>query len=345
MTRRFRLTWLAIAVALLAALAGGYAWYRSYVAEQLGLALNNWILARTAEGYRIDADIAPESGNWLAATRTLSDVTIAAPRDDWDIRLPSLDIQVDAWNPFKVQFHPGGRADVRYSVADVEHRIASTILGGSAGFTYDTSGQATSAYVDELSSSFEGPVDFEFRSLRADARFDPKAAPSSEDKSVEFKFLLEDTKVTRPYNLPLGDLIKRVEMDAYVAGMLRPGRPSESLAAWRDAGGVLQIQKFAADWGPLAITAEGTLALDGNLQPLFAGTANVRGYNETIDALAQAGMMELGQVTGAKIALAAMTKPGDDGEPPAAKLPITIQDGFLFVGPLKLAQMPRIVWQ
>ncbi len=45
------------------ALSGGYAWYRSYVAQQLGLALNNWILARTAEGYRIDADIAPESGN------------------------------------------------------------------------------------------------------------------------------------------------------------------------------------------------------------------------------------------------------------------------------------------
>ena len=59
----------------------------------------------------------------------------------------------------------------------------------------------------------------------------------------------------------------------------------------------------------------------------------------------QARMMAPNQATGAKIALAAMSKPGDDGGPPAAKLPITIQDGFLFVGPLKLAQMPRIVWQ
>ncbi len=110
-------------------------------------------------------------------------------------------------------------------------------------------------------------------------------------------------------------------------------------------GGVLQIQRFVANWGPLAVTAEGTLALDGQMQPLFAGTATVRGYSEAIDALVQARMMAPNQATGAKIALAAMAKPADDGGPPAAKLPITIQDGFLFVGPLKLAQMPRIVWQ
>jgi len=346
MTRRpRRLIWLAVAVLLLAALAGGYAWYRSYVAQQLGAALNNWILARTAEGYRIDGDIAPESGNWLTAIRRLSAITIAAPDDDWEIRIPSLDIHVDTWNPFKVELHPEARIDVRYTVADTEHRIANTILGGWAGFTYDTSGQITSVYIDEISSRFEGSVDFQVAALRADAKFDPEASLSSDGKSVEFKFSLEDATVTRPAILPLGDLIKHVEMEAYVAGTLRPGRPSESLAAWRDAGGVLQIQRFVANWGPLAITAEGTLALDRNLQPLFAGTANVRGYSEAIDALVQAGMMQPNQATGSKIALAAMVKPGDDGGPPAAKLPITIQDGFLFVGPLKLAQMPRIVWQ
>ena len=138
---------------------------------------------------------------------------------------------------------------------------------------------------------------------------------------------------------------QRIDLAAAVEGRLQPGRPSESLAIWRDAGGVLQIQRFAADWGPLAVTAEGTLALDGQMQPLFAGTATVRGYSEAIDALVQARMMAPNQATGAKIALAAMAKPADDGGPPAAKLPITIQDGFLFVGPLKLAQMPRIVWQ
>jgi hypothetical protein len=55
--------------------------------------------------------------------------------------------------------------------------------------------------------------------------------------------------------------------------------------------------------------------------------------------------MAPGEATAAKIALAAMVKPGADGGPPAAQVPLTIQDGCLFAGPLKLAAMPRIVWQ
>ncbi len=339
-----KIAWLTVAVLLLAALSGGYAWYRSYVAQQLGIALNNWILARTAEGYRIDADIAPETGGWLTAVQRLSDVAIAAPRDDWEIRLPALSISVATLDPFTVDFIPHPSFDLRYTVADAEYRIAGAIRRGTLGFTYDTSGQANSAFVRDLSGTFEGAVGLDIGSMQADAKFDPAAA-GADGHTVKIVLGLEGATLLQPANLPLGNLIKRIEIGAYVSGPLQPGRPSESLAAWRDAGGVLQIEKLFADWGPLAVTAEGTVALDGQMQPLFAGTATVRGYSEAIDALAQAGMMQPNQATGAKIALAAMAKPADDGGPPAAKLPLTIQDGFLFVGPIKLAQMPKILWQ
>lgn len=340
-----KITWLVIAVLLLAAPCGGYAWYRSYVAQQLAVSLNNWILARIAEGYRIDAEVGSESGGWLTAVQPLTNVAIAAPRDDWEIRLPVLAIAVETLNPFKVNFTPEPSFDLRYTVADVEYGIAGAIRKGTLGFTYDTSGQLNSVFVRSLSGKVEGAVDLDIGSLQVDTKFDPAAASAADGKTVEIDLGLDDATLLQPANLPLGNVIKRVEIGAYVSGPLQPGRPSESLAAWRDAGGVLQIQSFAADWGQLAVTAEGTLALDGSMQPLFAGTATVRGYSEAIDALVQARMMDPGGATGAKIALAAMAKPADDGGPPAAKLPITIQDGFLFVGPLRLAQMPRIVWQ
>ena len=344
-SRSRKITWLVIAVLLLAALSGGYAWYRSYVAQQLGLALNNWILARTAEGYRIDADIAPESGNLATVMRGLSDVTISAPGDAWVLQVPEIYVSVSPLNPFSVKFAPDKRLEFRYTVADDNYVFTNDFREGWAGFSYDHNNQITEAYITQFWSRLNGPIGINFKSFDAQAHFDPAAPLSNDGKSVEFNFALEDATVTKPSSLPLGDLIQRVEMDAYVAGTLHPGRPSESLAAWRDAGGVLQIQRFVANWGPLAVTAEGTLALDSQMQPLFAGTATVRGYGEAIDALEQARMMAPNQATGAKIALAAMAKPADDGGPPAAKLPITIQDGFLFVGPLKLARMPRIVWQ
>jgi Uncharacterized protein conserved in bacteria (DUF2125) len=346
MTRRTRrVIWIVIVVLLLAALSGGYAWYRSYVAEQLSLALNDWILARTAEGYRIDADIAPESGNLTAVTQRVSDITVAAPGDAWTLRLHNLDILVSPLSPLSVEFQPDGRVEFGYTVAGENYLLTNEFRDGAAGFSYDRESRITGAYLHEFGARLDGQISVDFDSLESRFHFDPAAPLLKDGKSIEFNVAIENATVTNPTPLPLGSLIQHADLAAYVTGTLQPGRPSESLAAWRDAGGVLQIQRFVANWGPLAVTAEGTLTLDGQMQPLFAGTAMVRGYNETIDALAQAGMMELGQVTGAKIALAAMSKPSDAGGPPAAKLPITIQDGFLFVGPLKLAQMPRIVWQ
>src|SRR5262245_17525991 len=344
MTRQTRrVVWIIIGLLALAALAGGYAWYRSYVAAQLGLALNNWILARTAEGYRIDADITPEPGDLVTVSRRLRNVAIVAPGGDWNLGVPQLDVSVGTFTPSSVDFHPRGRLELHYTVADQDFVLANEFAEADAGFTYDTAGAVIAAYITQSRSRFDGALGADIGTFRAEAFFDPQSGPASDSKTVKLKLSFDEAVIRM--NLPLDNSIKHAETEAYVTGMLKPGRPSESLAAWRDGGGVLQIQRFVADWGPLSITGEGTLALDAQMQPLFAGTATVRGYNEVIDALAQAGMLERGQVTGAKIALAAMSKPAEDGGPPAAKLPITIQDGYLFVGPLTLAQMPRLVWQ
>ena len=346
MTGRSRkIAWLTVAVLSILALQLGYAWYRGYVAQQLGLNVNNWILARTAEGYSIDADFAQESGNWLTVSQSLDNIIIAAPRDAWDLKVVSLSINVDTTNPFKVTLVPAPTLELRYRVADDEYRMTGAIRRGNLGFTYGTDGQARSIFIRDFSGKLSGPIDLDIGLLQADAQLNPTSSAADGGTSVDLIVGLHDLSISEPANLPLGNYISGIDLAAAVEGTIQPGRPSESLAAWRDGGGVLQIQKLVANWGPLAVTAEGTLALDGQMQPLFAGTATMRGYSEAIDALVQARMMDPGGATGAKIALSAMAKPADDGGPPAAKLPLTIQDGFLFVGPLKLAQMPRIVWQ
>jgi len=343
--RSLKIAWLTVAVLLILALQVGYACYRGYVAQQLGLNVNNWILARTAEGYSIDADFAGESGNWLTVSQSLDNIIITAPREDWELKVAGLSINVDTTNPFKVTFVPAPTLELRYTMADDEYRMTGAIRRGNLGFTYGTDGQARSIFIQDFSGKVSGPIGLNIGLLQADAQIESVPSAADGGKSVDLIVALHDLSISEPANLPLGNYISRIDLAAAVEGTLQPGRPSESLAIWRDAGGVLQIQRFAVDWGPLAVTAEGTLALDSQMQPLFAGTATVRGYSEAIDALVQAGMMDPGGATGAKIALAAMAKPADDGGPPAAKLPLTIQDGFLYIGPLKLAQMPRIVWQ
>ncbi|MEE9194263.1 MAG: DUF2125 domain-containing protein, partial [Alphaproteobacteria bacterium] len=95
-------------------------------------------------------------------------------------------------------------------------------------------------------------------------------------------------------------------------------------------------------WGPLNFSATGTLALDQDLQPLLAMTATITGFNETIDALAAARAIKARDATVAKMLLSLLAKRPGGGGPAELKIPLTVQDGKLFVGPVALMKVPRL---
>jgi hypothetical protein len=117
---------------------------------------------------------------------------------------------------------------------------------------------------------------------------------------------------------------------------------AEDLVAWRDAGGTLEVRLMQADWSPLDVRAEGTFALDGGLRPEGAGTAHLRGLEELVDRLAAARRISSRNAAMVKLAAAAFARPSADGGRPAVRLPVTIQDGKMFLGPLFLLTVPPI---
>lgn len=169
------------------------------------------------------------------------------------------------------------------------------------------------------------------------------SSPSDQAADINVKLYLDDILIDLPTGSPLGNHITRLIAEGFVTGQIPPGSPREALAHWRDGGGVAEVTELVVNWGPLAVTADATIALDQDLQPLVAGTAIVRGYDETVDAMVGGGLMSQGQGATAKIALAAMAEADEGGK--KVRLPITIQDGFLFLGPLKIAAVPRIDWR
>jgi hypothetical protein len=52
----------------------------------------------------------------------------------------------------------------------------------------------------------------------------------------------------------------------------------------------------------------------------------------------------MGDLTLARIGLAALAKPGPNGKPEVSTS-FTIQNGQMYLGPLKLGPAPRINWQ
>jgi hypothetical protein len=143
---------------------------------------------------------------------------------------------------------------------------------------------------------------------------------------------------------PLGDTIDELDFGATVKGVFPSGKLSDAAAAWRDAGGRVELDHLRLNWGSLGATATGTIALDQELQPIGGFSGAVQGYDQILTALVQNGQMRAADAGLARIALTMLAKTGADGKP-EIKTAFTIQNGQMFLGPARLGKAPHLTWE
>ena len=165
--------------------------------------------------------------------------------------------------------------------------------------------------------------------------------------SAQFAVDIDDIKLP-PGSLPeqfRNQLIDLARLRGEVLGPLSARLDRPAATAWRDLGGTVEITSLELRWGQLKIVALGTMALDGNLQPLAALTATITGFNEAIDALAETGSLEKSEAESAKSLFKLLAKPPRLlGGPPEIAVPVTIQNQRLAIGPITLMTLPLIEW-
>src|SRR5262249_13350901 len=110
------------------------------------------------------------------------------------------------------------------------------------------------------------------------------------------------------------------------------------------AGGDVELRDIELAWGGLWLRGDATLALDRALQPQMVGSFAVANLGKVLDRLAAAGVLSTGAAASAQIMFAALAVAPPDGGLPQVKLPLTVQDGALFMGPLQLAQLRPVDW-
>ncbi|MCW2246771.1 hypothetical protein M2352_002362 [Azospirillum fermentarium] len=143
-----------------------------------------------------------------------------------------------------------------------------------------------------------------------------------------------------PEAAALGPAMERAEATVRVQG--RPPAPEPaSLSAWSRSGGTVELDRLAVNWGPVKLSVNGTFALDRELQPQAAMTMEVRGAQQALTAIS--AMLKPKEVNLARTMLAMLSRPAADGEP-VVTAPLTIQSRALYVGPMKVAAMPEVVW-
>jgi hypothetical protein len=143
----------------------------------------------------------------------------------------------------------------------------------------------------------------------------------------------------------LGPTIENLSGRLALRGQLNPTRiTAENLAQWRDAGGTLEVENLELRWGSLRFAGSGTLSVDDKLQPVGAFSARVSGLNQLIEMLEQRGQIGPQQAAIARIAVAVLTRNPANGGPPEAKVPVTIQDRVVSIGPVPLLKFDPVNW-
>jgi len=101
----------------------------------------------------------------------------------------------------------------------------------------------------------------------------------------------------------------------------------------------VEVSALALDWGVLGLRANGTFALDENLQPEGAMAADLRGMDATIERLLGAGVIDSRAAFAARLANRALTLTGGP-----ARVPLTLQNQRLFVGPAPVLRIKPVNW-
>lgn len=156
-------------------------------------------------------------------------------------------------------------------------------------------------------------------------------------------FRLQQTRL--PITLaPLGNTIDDLSAGLTVKGALPPGPLIRAVAAWRDAGGTVELDHLRLRWGALGAKGSGTMALDQALQPIGGFSGAIEGYGEILTALVKSGRMGAREAGLARLALTMLAKAGPDGRPEIATS-FTIENGEMYLGPARLGPAPRIGWE
>ena len=143
----------------------------------------------------------------------------------------------------------------------------------------------------------------------------------------------------------LGEKISGLRLSADFLGVAEGKTIKEFLSTWSKKGGSLEINHINFKWSKLKFSGNGTLALDAQLQPIAALSAKVSGYKATINSMVGSGFIKpgLGMVLSFAASILAKKREGLNQE--QIRISLTVQDGFLHLGPAKIFKIPRINWE
>ncbi|MGQ0662209.1 MAG: DUF2125 domain-containing protein [Pseudomonadota bacterium] len=324
------------------ALAGwGAAW--SWIASGIEARFTQWVEARRLEGLRVEYRALAVSGFPLAWRIAVDGPAMAgAGPTAWEWRGQSLTAEFIPWAMGEAPFELAGEHVVSVGAGGMRESFRLRAQRSQGRAVVGAEGKLVALHLDlgdlDLARSPAGAIT-KVRRATLGLRLHRPATPTHDTETLEATVAIAEAVMATTPLPSLGEKIERAELDASFKGALPKGKLASALAAWRQDGGTIEINRVAVVWGALELEASGTLALDERNRPLGAFAARLKGYGEAVDAMAAARLMRPVEAAALKIGLNLVARQGSpDGGKPLA-IPVTAQDGRLSVAGFPLLRL------
>lgn len=258
----------------------------------------------------------------------------------------SIDISAEPWRwqHFDARFKP----EVELN-APLEGGQQSLALGGEDGKAHvelDGDGNWIKARLSLVNARFGRAPDYLFLARRLETSAERPSPPPASHKDVGLTLVgnAEDMVLPSAMPTPFGPKMAKLAIDMRVMGAVPDVRLKNSVAAWNKDSGVVQFERLDMDWGPMVLRARGTMGFDDDLQPEGAFSGAVSGHEAVLKALMDNGFIAAHQESMLNSALSLFARPSKDSNTPGIEIPITVQLGGLFLGPVRIFTFPEIEW-
>ena len=330
---------LSAALLLLVLLCGLYAGFWFVAASRIADGFTQWAQSQRAQNLDLSWRSIAVRGFPLAFAVELSEARLrAGPANapGGELTVPRLSAVARPWN-FR-RWELVAPVGLGANAGPVGLRSASAVgslaVGGEGG---------VAAWLRLTDPSADAGVRLAAREL--DLWLTLPARPPEQHDAPAFGVALDLRQLTVPNApAPFPNPVDEIAFGITVMGAIpAAATPRQAAAAWRDAGGTVELDHLSLHWGALAISSLGTLALDRELQPIGGLSGAIEGYEALMSALVASGRIRAGDARLARLALAMLAKSGPGGQPQITTS-FTIQNGQMFLGPARLGPAPRIDW-
>lgn len=348
---------LLVALVIVIALAAGITVAWRYASNAFRDGIEDWAAMRRAAGMEASYSAVNMHGFPFQVAATIRGPVLSKPVRrppwapgpdlDWEWRGSEVVAVIKPWSPNRIELRFPGTHQITLPVGARGTTLFAAAGRASGTFEFDERGIPTEGDLylqdfDMLSEDGEESV----TTSRVEIAGVTHAADVPAHQSATFELAVSGKGINLPLQLdvPLGRFINDVELQASLMGEFPGGDLTEAAKAWRDDGGTVEVHRLHLEWGPLVIEAGGTMALDSNLQPIAGLSAIVRGHDETIDALVAGGVVHPSDGRTAKQVLGLLEKTPKSGGPPEITVPLTLQNGWVYVGPVALTRVSQVYW-